>query len=48
MNKSARITVRLLKTSPTNAQLATMYRTQIGSSLNWGQNILTVTNIADW
>jgi Protein of unknown function (DUF3277) len=41
---AARITVRLLKTSPVNNQLSTMYNSQIGSSLNWGQNVLTVSN----
>jgi Protein of unknown function (DUF3277) len=43
-SKAARITVRLLKTSPVDSQLSTMYNTQIGSSINWGQNTLTVTN----
>lgn len=43
-SKAARIGVRLLKTSPVNNQLSTMYNSQIGSTLTWGQNLLTVTN----
>jgi hypothetical protein len=43
-SNAARITVRLLKTSPVNAALSTMYNLQKSSSLFWGQNILTVTN----
>ena len=43
-SKAARITVRLMKTSPQNAVLSQMYNTQIASSLFWGQNLLTVTN----
>lgn len=39
-----RITVRLLKTSPTNQQLSQMYTTQKTSSLFWGQNVIVVTN----
>jgi hypothetical protein len=39
-----RVTVRLLKTSPTNQQLSQMYTFQKGSSLNWGQNTLVVSN----
>lgn len=42
--KAAKITIRLMKTSPQNAVLNQMYNTQIGSSLFWGQNVLTVTN----
>ena len=43
-SKAGRIMVRLLKTSPVNAQLSTMYRYQSASSLFWGQNAFTVTN----
>ena len=43
-SKAAKIMVRLMKTSPNNAALSQMYNTQIGSSLFWGQNVLTVTN----
>jgi hypothetical protein len=42
--KSGRITVRLLKTSPTNAKLGTMYSLQSSSSSLWGINILTIAN----
>ena len=41
---AARILIRILKTSPTNAALSQMYRYQSTSSLFWGQNIVTVTN----
>jgi hypothetical protein len=44
--KAARINVRLLKTSPTNALLNTMYNLQSSSSLFWGQNAVTVSNPA--
>lgn len=40
-----RITVRLLKTSPTNQQLQQMYAVQKTSSLFWGQGTLVVTNV---
>lgn len=43
---AAHVQVRLLKTSPVNAQLSAMYNTQIASSIFWGQNSLTVTNPA--
>lgn len=36
--------LRLLKVSPTNAQLMQMYNTQAASSLLWGSNTLTLTN----
>src|SRR6267154_3470835 len=39
-----RITVRLLKTSPTNQALQQMYQSQKISSLFWGQNVIVVTN----
>jgi hypothetical protein len=45
-SKAANISVRLLKTSPVNAQLSVMYATQIITTANWGQNELTVTNPA--
>ncbi len=38
----AMITVRLLKTSPTNAILSAVYNFQSLSSENWGQNIFTI------
>lgn len=38
------VTVRLLKTSPTNAALGIMYDVQSASSALWGQNVLNVVN----
>lgn len=43
--KAARVTVRVLKTSPVNAFLSQLYRYQKGSSLFWGQNVITITNL---
>ncbi len=43
-SKAAVATLRILKTSPVNAQLSQMFNTQIQSSALWGQNILTVSN----
>jgi hypothetical protein len=45
-NKSGHITVRFLKTSPTNGLLAAMLAFQRTSGANWGQNTITGTNIA--
>lgn len=45
-SKGARVRVRLLKTSPVNSQLNSMYNYQISSTLFWGQNSLTVSNPA--
>lgn len=42
--KAAKVTVRLMKTSPVNAILTAMYNLQISSSLFWGQNLIVVTN----
>lgn len=39
-----RLTVRLLKTSPVNAQLSTLYNFQRSTPSLWGQNIITVTD----
>lgn len=44
--RAARITVRLLKTSPVNAALNAQYRFQSVSSTLWGQNVVTVTDLA--
>ena len=44
--EASTVTVRLLKTSPTNAQLQTMYNVQTLSSLAHGKNVLTVRDIA--
>lgn len=38
------ITVRLLKTSPVNAQLQLAYDLQSASSALWGQNVITVSD----
>lgn len=40
--KSGTITVRLLKTSPTNQLLSDMYRTQTNNAANHGSNTFTV------
>lgn len=40
------ITVRLLKTSPVNRQLSIAYNTQKASSSLWGQNTITVSDVA--
>lgn len=40
------VTVRLLKTSPVNAQLQLMYNIQSASSALWGSNVITVTDSA--
>lgn len=45
-SNAAKITVRLLKTSPINAALMAMYDVQSTSSALWGQNVITVTDIA--
>lgn len=45
-SKAGRIVVRLLKTSPVNAALSAMYSFQSTSSAAWGQNVLTVSDIA--
>ena len=42
---SGTIEVNLLKTSPVNAQLSDLYNFQKSSSANWGQNVITFTNI---
>lgn len=39
-------TVRLLKTSPVNAMLSSMYNFQRGQAALWGQNVLTVSDVA--
>lgn len=42
--KSGRGTVRLLKTSPVNSQLSSLYNYQRSSSLYHGKNVLVVSN----
>ena len=44
-DKSGKITVKLLKTSPTNALLTAMMNFQRTSALFWGQNVLVITDI---
>lgn len=41
---AAAVTIRLLKTSPINAQLMLMYDLQSASSALWGQNVLTIVD----
>lgn len=43
-DKSGSITVRLLKTSPVNAQLMAMYNLQQTSAALWGQNVIEINN----
>lgn len=43
---SSTVTVRLLKTSPVNAQLMTMNKYQAASASRWGQNTITVEDTA--
>lgn len=44
-SKAGKITVRLLKTSPTNGLLSAMYNFQRVSSANWGQNVMAGSDI---
>jgi hypothetical protein len=44
-DKSGKVTVRLLKTSPTNALLSAMYAFQTANSANHGQNTLVGTDV---
>lgn len=39
-------TVRLMKTSPANAQLSQMYNFQKGNAAVWGTNVITVSDVA--
>lgn len=43
---AAKVTVRLLKTSPINAALMAMFDAQSISSALWGQNVITVVDTA--
>ncbi len=45
-DKSGRIVVRLLKTSPVNALLMGLYNFQTASGAFHGRNVITITNIA--
>jgi hypothetical protein len=43
-SKSGRVIVRILKTSPVNAQLSQMYNLQSQTSANWGTNVISIRN----
>lgn len=43
---SCKLTIRLLKTSPINAQLMAAYDLQTASSALWGQNVVTIVDSA--
>lgn len=43
---ACKVTVKLLKTSPTNAALMDMYDLQSASSALWGQNVITIVDSA--
>lgn len=45
MSKACTVTIRLLKTSPVNAQLREMLNYQDSGSVNWGKNVITIRNI---
>ncbi|PXV60886.1 Protein of unknown function [Dyella jiangningensis] len=45
-DKSGKVTIRLLKTSPKNAQLMAMYDLQATSASLWGQNIISINSSA--
>lgn len=45
-SSASTVTLRLLKTSPVNAQLMTMFNYQAGSSSRWGTNTITVEDSA--
>jgi hypothetical protein len=45
-NKSGQITVRLMKTSPTNALLSAAYAFQTSAGANYGQNTITITDFS--
>jgi len=44
-SQAARITVRLLKTSPVNAQLQNLFNAQRTASSLWGQNVLQIRDV---
>ena len=47
-SKGGMISVKLQKTSPTNSNLMTMWKAdRANGSQDWGQNTLTITNIAN-
>lgn len=44
--RAGTLTVRLLKTAPTNQLLSNLYNYQAMSSANWGQNTVTIQDTA--
>lgn len=40
------VTIRLLKTSPVNAQLSAMYDADKSDPTAWGQNVITIRDVA--
>jgi hypothetical protein len=44
--RGARMTLRLLKTSPVNAQLMALVEVQRTSGALWGRNVISITNFA--
>lgn len=44
--KAGTITIACLKNSPTNSQMMALYNYQQGTSARWGQNTLTLRNVA--
>lgn len=44
-SKSGTVTLRLLKTSPVNAQLSAMYNLQAVSSSAWGLNVISIKSL---
>lgn len=43
--EAGKIIIRLLKTSPVNAQLSALYNFQGSSSINWGQNVFSLREL---
>lgn len=43
-DKSGRVTIRLLKTSPVNKQLSALYNVQTASAASHGQNTISLTD----
>ncbi len=41
---AGRATIRLLKTSPINAQLSAMYNSDRITAANWGRNVISIRN----
>jgi hypothetical protein len=43
--RSGIMRINLLKTSPANSLLSKLFNFQWGSSINWGRNVITVTDV---